>query len=54
VADGVVVGRKGPNSICLKLSGKALVVGVTNDGVQPVNAVNAINFVVADLVKKKF
>jgi len=54
VVEGVVVGRKGPNSICSRVSTKAIIVAVTKDGAQPAEAVGAINFLVSDLTKKKF
>jgi hypothetical protein len=47
------VGRKGPNSILLRTTAKALLIVITNDGSNPAN-ISSIDFVADDLKKKKF
>jgi len=48
-----VVGRKGPNSILLRQTNKALLIVISNDGANPAN-ITSIDFVADDLKKKKF
>ncbi len=48
-----IVGRKGPNSILLRTTNKAILVVITNDGANPAN-ITSIDFVADDFLKKKF
>lgn len=48
-----VVGRKGPNSILLRQTGKAVLIIITTDGANPAN-ITSIDFVADDMKKKKF
>lgn len=50
--DGVV-GRKGPNSILIRQSNKAVVIVISTDGANPAN-ISSLDFIVEDLKKKKF
>ncbi len=50
----VAHGKKGPNFIYLQLSKKGIVVAVLKEGVRPAAAVKAMDFVVAELLKKGF
>lgn len=46
-----VVGRKGPNSILLRATNKALLIIITNDGANPAN-ITSIDFVADQLLKQ--
>lgn len=48
-----VIGRKGPNSILLRTTNKAIIIVITHDGVNPAN-ITSIDFVAEDFMKKKF
>lgn len=48
-----VVGRKGPNSILLRTTAKAILIIITSDGANPAN-ITSIDFVADDLKKKRF
>lgn len=48
-----VVGRKGPHSIILRATHKAIIIVVTTDGANPAN-ITSIDFVADDLKKKNF
>ena len=52
-ADKTAVGRKGPNSIMLAQSTKAVVIVITHDGANPGN-VTSHTFIQKDLISKKF
>lgn len=48
-----IVGRKGPNSILMRTTAKAIIIVITNDGANPAN-ITSIDFVADDLSRKKF